>query len=102
VARLAAGSALTGANRINPVLQRVNAFLAGAVGAAVDDAVGFYAMAYNLNTAIITRRRQHLNRAFKRIKFMPVPRHLYGKGLIIIIATKITYCHLVIPLKMGR
>jgi hypothetical protein len=75
----------------------MDAFLAGAMGAAVDDAIGFNAVADNFDAAITTGRRQHLNGAFKRIKHVPVPGYLYGKGFIVIVATKITCCHFTTP-----
>jgi hypothetical protein len=81
----------------------MNALLASAIGAAINDFIRFYAVADDSTPAVSAGRRQTMNRAFKTIETVFLARHRHFKGEMILISANITLCHdfLLIILRYG-
>jgi hypothetical protein len=80
-------------SQLHPVPRRGHPLLACAMGAAIHSPFRLNAVAEDTAAAVLTRRGQRLDGAFKAIKRVHGTSHGELKGLIILIAAGFTPCH---------
>jgi hypothetical protein len=67
--------------------------LFGAVGATIDKAIAFDAVANDLAAAMFARRGQNVDGTLETVKDVTLAQHYHFKGFVILISAGFTTCH---------
>jgi flavoprotein len=73
------------------------ALVAGAVRATVKSSLSLYAVPDDLTAAVATDRSERVNRAFKTIEGVRLPRRHDLEREIVIVPANFTPCHIIAP-----
>src|SRR5262249_40786189 len=80
-----------GTLRLGTVPEPRDTCMLGTVGAAKDDAIVFDAVANHAAAAMVADGSQRVDGALERIKGLREARHRYGEGLVVVVATHVTF-----------
>jgi hypothetical protein len=94
VQTLSLGESCLSAIRLDPVLELLDAMLAGAVGTAIELTVShFHAMPDDHASAVGAARRQGMDGTFKAVKHVLLIPHHHFKRLVILVSTDFAFGH---------